>query len=332
MGYLDNSMHVLLFSANIFLLAVALLLHVIGLYLLFSIGRKVNLQHTILIHLGVFQVISCVSMTITCVILVVMERPFQTKLCMYLITFNDYTLPWIYKALMFCITLDRTLAIVMGFKYTVFSKTFRGHVHLSTCWIVCILLSLTLYFIDFWQEVKTANISLLATDIMLMAFAACTFCRIFCTIRQSKLDTKSAPLWKKQTFLLPGLIVATYLVFVGVSDGMMVVGKSNNISLHLGSNLLYTCGFVSDAGLYVLSQPRVKHEFMCQVGARRRSSSVNSTAIEAIRMRKCSIARRGTIDTVIWENGGAEKNNCGPPGLVVPFLKGCTHSQPDNFV
>ena len=256
---------------------VTALIHMLGLLLLLKVKFQPANQRTIIIHL------SCAELNINLFqalvyILLMLGQCDSDSICSFFDQFFYVFLSGANKLIMIYLMCDRMLDIHLHMKYFLYFSENRVRKILICLWIFCSIFSLaTVLLRKFRQGAEGIVIFIffIGTDITIILAALMTYLFLYNKVRRfRKCDRRQRTVIKRHSdfkrfqrskFLLPSLIIATYLLFNTTGDVVVVyktvflnASKETEALLSEIGHLLWILGWISDGILYIFLQRSIR--------------------------------------------------------------------------
>ena len=258
----DNQYHVVISYISLIIAAFALILNVIGIYLIHKQGSRRTHQNLIILHLSIIQIPISIGLS-TYWISALMHGISSNRLV-------SWTLPlWISTriTIIFIIsilTADRLLAIKYYLRYTVTVSKRKVKLALIMIWISWIVGCTVLKSvrIDIYIPILR-GIAVPVLEGLLLTFILYTYCYIFWRMRRRREilrdSSANAPQmrhWNRQALRVSTAIIFSYIIFVVLPDftesmlEIFVEGEDLEIILPL-AYMLDTCYYVALPMTYI---------------------------------------------------------------------------------
>ena len=252
--------------------------HFVGLFLLHRIKFRPANQRIVLIHLAFAEL--CINITQTIVYAFLMTgRCQRNSICDYVDRFVFGLFSGTSKLIMICITCDRLLEIVLNLKYPIYVTKQRVKKIIVVLWTFSGAFYLIIVLIDIFKiatHILTGTLCyslLIAKDVVIFITALLTYSFLYMKVKRfraldqsQKRAQKCSKSSHKSKFLLPCLVIATYLMFNTTGDVLIIYNKylvvegETYIKAMVSEvgHWLWILGWISDGILYIYLQKSIK--------------------------------------------------------------------------
>ena len=268
---------VLLFLFSICILATSLCLVILRYATSKIINQKYLLSNLVLVEL-VFSLVELL-MRFDKLQVITFSR-YGAAACMFL----RLTIAFVYVTTMHFITLDRLFEVYFHLTYPMKFTKARILCAIGGTWISGLLFAGTLTFVSCYKD-KLSEVCqfsfyfFLGADITFVINATVTGTYLYVKYRQFKKSLKQRyrrfrASFKSQKFLLPGLIVLSYLVFETTGSflsTLMVLLKKPSFIYRKIALILFAMGFLSDCLIYIFINPNARKILARKLALRKRN-------------------------------------------------------------
>ena len=240
-------------------LAVAFLLHILGITLLLNSDTKeLTNQSILLVHLSITSIFNLFTNSASVYYTSNIIRFTNIFIVSYYIFYMTYICTLI------LLTLDRLTFVILIEKYKAFLTRMKLTVSIVIAWLVSIVYIVIMIFNDLIQHKKFAKYSSFVYNGIVVLFTIVVYIFIIIKIKRSKKLSKSDHDQKNKSgirkYIIPFLLVTTFFIFqVGpvIIQACVTIDKEDvQIKIILiGANIL---NFISDPLIYVFLQSAVR--------------------------------------------------------------------------
>ena len=274
----------------------AALLHLLGLHLLRLVKFKPTNQRIMIIHLAFAEL--CINLHQSVVhIFLMVDRCDINSTCDYVDNFFYLLLGNANKLIMIYLIVDRLLDIYLHLRYPLYFSEQRVKNIILAVWLFCSLYSLTIIMLNRsnigYRQMITLIVFLftITSDTIIVTSALITYIFLYIKVRHFRAIDNSQRIAglksnitvsNKAKFLLPCLIIATYLAFNSTANVMFLckyILMEGGRAKSLVSEILHwfwILGHLSDVLLYIFLQKDVKKRSLA-IFKRRKIESVPGT-------------------------------------------------------
>ena len=255
------------------------LLHSTGIYLLWKIyiWKEITTQQLIVFHLSIAEGL----MNTSGVVFEVLFLTSNGEYAWYVIHIENTLLVVIYM-IMFFMTVDRLMAVVLSWKYKVYWRVGRTKKVLAVVWllgIMCGVCSAFLYKLDSWRVfINVTRYVGVVFSVLFLAIALLTYVIIYWKNKKSarllqnhkaQRENDQQQSTRQQShkirFYIPGLIILTYLICDTIPLIIIAVFGVPPNKFWLGAVLIILdLGYTSDALIYIFLQTKVRNHLLRQ--------------------------------------------------------------------
>ena len=263
-------------TSAIILLALALLLNSLGIYLLSEIKKRPTHQNFILINLSVVEIFSCIIGVIYFALLLGNDNIYISSVWFYQTIGHGTYLT--YDFIMITITLDRLAMSVLSIRYQSVITYRKVVIILASCWIMGPSISLLLFLLQKYQLIcfqLCQQIIFTAVDLSFVTVTVITYLHIlYRLIKRRKLFQSEEPETSKQRntktnlnqgkdlskfYMTSGLIILSYTLLVAIPN---LIRELRFEPQNRSNNYLYAVrpiNYIIDACVYILFQQSVRN-------------------------------------------------------------------------
>lgn len=292
---LDNDLSYSLLSVLLFFNITNVLLHSFGTYLLLTTysTTKNEIQMLFLINLSVSEALINLFEIVRCILGMVTVPSSSSKLhesiLDYVVIFSFTGISVVYYFVMFFLTFDRLMDIILNIRYPIFWSERKTKILLVVTWSTCITIAIIVSFLyafkrfdwekHFFQYfVPTANFSFL-----ILAFTTYGF--IFHKYAQAKKNPPFLSSYYKQThtertrnqysafrlfrksrFFVSVWLIVTFITFMIVPDLLYlfigIIQHNRTKGLQITCNISYAISNTLDAIIYIMLDCNVRKELL----------------------------------------------------------------------
>ena len=262
--------------------SLVVLIHLLGLFLLRLVKFQPINQRIVIIHLAFAELVYNLYQLFVYIFLMI-GRCDEDSSCRYVDAHFFFFLGTANKFIMIYLIVDRLLDILLHLRYPLYFTEERVKNVLLAIWIFCWIYALIMLLL---MKFDIAGDSLAwvyypfsyRSDIVIFLCALITYSMLyvkvqrFCAIDKSQREAggnNNIKVYNKTKFLLPCLIIATYLVFNNAANvmflykhfGVMKDGYAKSLVSEI-SHGFWILGHISDGVLYIFMQKNIKKKLM----------------------------------------------------------------------
>ena len=254
--------------------------HLVGLLLLYRVKFQPVNQRIVIIHLAVTELCTNISQTIVYTLLMT-GRCERKSVCDYVDRFIYSFVAGTTKLIMIYITCDRLLEIVMHLRYPIYFTKERVKKIILFLWTfsgIFAFITVLIYMFNIATLKLTGTIRysiLITKDFVIFITAFMTYSFLYLKVKrfhaldQSQMRTrKCSKTSQNSKFLLPCLVIATYLMFNTTGDVLIIYNRyfadegqtyTKSIISEV-AHWLWILGWISDGILYIFMQKSIKEK------------------------------------------------------------------------
>ena len=282
-----------LLPAFIFGHSLTALIHSFGLLLLLRIKFKPANQRTLLTHLSFSEL--CYNLHQVTIFMILWRNGRCDSSCEYVDYFCYLFFAGTNKLIMIYLICDRLLDIQLSIKYPLYFTEERVRRILLVIWFCCGVFSLVM--ISFWISdiarltlMKIVLLYMSSSNIVIIITALVTYIILYLKVRHFRHIDRSQRravgndnfrVYHRSKFLLPCLLIATYLLFNSTAD-VMILYKHLFINVKEHKTLtseiahwFWVLAWISDGVLYILLQKDIRNTLRSIM--RKRQSAITPT-------------------------------------------------------
>ena len=285
------------FNVGLFLLV--LVVHLACLYMLLKFSHTCMNQKTLLINISVYHVLFA---SLQMFKLVVNINSFELSASVWCaIWIIQGSIGFVFILTMHCITIDRFLEVFLHLKYSLYVTNERIRNFIIVSWVVSILMGTALSVLFMVSDESLAqrvtDYTFPTVDLTFLLNATYVYSYLYWKSRQCtrKISQIHSSKYRAPRFLLPGLIVLTYVVFNATGGVIQITGqellrkclvtaRTWRLLINI-VRMLYGLGGLSDATVYILMQRSCRRILNQHV----KSLKKMSTATRIVSQRETSI-------------------------------------------
>jgi len=274
------------------LYSVPAILHLFGLYLLYTVREldSADDQRLYLKHLSIVELLFCIGKILHRCLAIHGhdDLAYKAWILQTSLLFTVYTL------IMILVTLDRFLAIYLNIKYKLYVTKLRINLCVGACWILSGAVSLSCYWGTSRADVDYVIVVYIwpAEEFLFISVACPVYFYIFVRLHENRRKTtktlkalqnvdkvhltlqpsnSASKRWRtrdaivrkvKKNLFIPTLLIATFVLFWIVPDQMEffshIKGVTHSPDVYFFINLSYILAVCSDALIYTFGIPSIK--------------------------------------------------------------------------
>ena len=280
-----------------------------GLFLLRKVKVKFNNQPLISKHLAVCELLICIEQVIKGIFELV--NCHSTVTLQYIEMFARAWLALMFISIMFCIALDRVLAVYLHMKYYIIFTHCRTSKLLNAIWMINTISTIVFVLIArYGWNYQSADLFafyfFFVLDVLFTLVALLTYCYLYSKVKHFSRRANSSSLSDKtrqrrtRKALLPCLLIGTYTFMNVPSSVMFMIAYYGLLPLSLSTEICLTlvfCSLISDGLLYIILQKDVRKVLSNIIGFNSMWSARN-----ALRFQGSSDKQKGIILTSIKQS------------------------------
>lgn len=256
-----------LYIFGIAVATLAVIAHIIGLWILFSIKSGHTNQNIIMKNFSVFSLISCAMLLFRGIYVYVHHKENLKTAQLYEATNGMFLSAGVcYVILLFFLSIDRLIAILYPLKYRALYSPAICHRCMLATWLLCLVILVIFTAIQNRQIQIYGYYATTCFVSILLIFIAITYGKIFQSIRKSNVKVTSEQTYKRKSkhVVVPFVIVVVMMVFYVVPSLVLLLFHQKLSYLILaGTTLLTTSlGILLDGVVYVLFPVKTRN-YLC---------------------------------------------------------------------
>ena len=245
---------------------IALIFHLLGVYLLMKLKRKRHVSHYLLFHLSGMEIINIIWMGVFVVWQMdassMMERSRVELSGVVFLLVGQYIS-------VILLTVDRVLAVALVFKYRRVVTARKLIIVFPVCWAICLA-----HGVIVWYFTGTFVKILLAWEIPIVVLLICAYIYIFIVVQiQGRKGRINSNQKRKLNLKVPLSIVATLIAFYVVPDFLV---ESGVVQFSPWFYVVFYLNVLTDPIIYILGSPQMLAILCCKRSLSERNTTVTS--------------------------------------------------------
>ena len=259
----DNKVALLIW---IVIAGIALVIHLVGVYLLIKLARKRRVYHYLLLHLSAMEIVNILWMGVYVIWhmdAASMVQRSRTELSGLIILLVGQYLSVI------MITVDRVLAVKLAFRYRTVVAVQKLIIVFPVCWAVCLAHGCIVWYF------KNAFVKiLLAWEIPLVVLLIGAYIYIFTVVEiQGRKGRINNNVRRRLNLKVPVSIVVTLIAFYVVPDFLV---ESGTVHFSPWLYVIFYLNVLTDPIIYILGTPQMLDMLCCKKVLSTRTNTGNS--------------------------------------------------------
>ena len=232
-------------------------IHSLGLVCLYKQKQRKHIQKTLLMNLSFIEIL-----LVTAGFFVSVVEVFQwiSNVIYNRIVVSVYVISnLMFYIIMFIITIDRLLCVVLHVRYSYYITPLRVKKFLLGTWACAFVGFLTLCIADVSKIYRYAIYLYLTLDILFVIIAIVTYILVTMTIKFSKRNHSSTQERNKRKYLVPMVLVLTFIIFYCIPDFVIAIFVHSNFVRYIVM-LFWSIGVIADPLTYIFLDRRNRTE------------------------------------------------------------------------